>query len=83
MGNCGDGMMELLGSSVSPVTWFQYGKAWETWLALVSGRDVALSFQARLEVTLDYFLQLRDTGCSGTVAFRRLAGVSFYFCLLG
>lgn len=75
--------MDLLGSSVSPATWRQYGKAWEEWLVLVHGRDVAASAQSRLEVTLDYFLQLRGNGCSGSVAARRLAGVSFYFRVLG
>ncbi|XP_056385746.1 uncharacterized protein LOC130281967 [Hyla sarda] len=76
-------LMPLLESSMAASTWTGHGKAWNEWCLLVSGRNVAECPRLRLEVTVDYLLSLRSANFSALVARRRLAGVSFYFRLLG
>lgn len=75
--------MHMVRSSLAPATWTGYGKAWEEWLSLADGRRVDASDAVRLEVTVDYFLRLREQGVSAAVAQRRLAGISFNFKLRG
>lgn len=75
--------MDLIGASVTPGTWRQYGNAWAEWLSLVDSWDVATCDNNRLEVSLDSLLRLCSEGCSGLVASRRMAGDAFYFRLLG
>lgn len=73
--------MPLVCSSVAPATWNGYGKAWGEWLPLVGDREVATSDTARLEVTVDYILQLRGLGVSAALVQRRLSGLAFHFKL--
>ncbi|XP_056411358.1 uncharacterized protein LOC130355345 [Hyla sarda] len=75
--------MPLLESSMAASTWSGHGKAWKEWCLLVYGRNVSGCSDSRLEVTVDYLLSLRASHFSALVARRRLAGVSFYFRLLG
>lgn len=73
--------MPLVCSSVAPATWSGYGKAWGEWLPLVGDRQVATSETARMEVTVDYILQLRESGVSASLVQRRLSGLAFHFKL--
>lgn len=66
---------------MASATWSGYGKAWGEWLPLVGDRQVATSETARLEVTVDYILQLRDLGVSAALVQRRLSGLAFHFKL--
>lgn len=75
--------MNLISASVTPATWRQHGKAWTEWLPLVGLRRVAICVDSWLEVTVDYLMFLRDSGCSGLGAARRLSGIALHFRLLG
>lgn len=76
-------MMALIRSSVAPPTWGCYGKAWSEWVALVGDRRVESSESERLQVTVEYFLSLREAGLSAAVAQRRLSGLAFHFKIRG
>lgn len=83
MGFGGERLIPLVQSSVVPATWSGYGKAWGEWLNLVGGRRVDVDDSSRMEVTIDYMIQLRELGVSSAGAQKRLAGLSFHFKLRG
>lgn len=79
----GEQLMSLVSSSLAQSTWTGYGKVWEEWLGLASGRRVDVSDPVHLEVTVDYLLRLRDSNVSAAMAQRKLASISFHFKLRG
>ncbi|OCT76262.1 hypothetical protein XELAEV_18031458mg [Xenopus laevis] len=78
----GDEFMSLIQASVTAATWKGYGNAWTEWVQMGHGRSLA-SDADRLQLTIDYLLQVRANGYSATVAQRRLSGLAFYFKLAG
>ncbi|XP_040296264.1 uncharacterized protein LOC121008052 [Bufo bufo] len=83
LGHPAERLMPLIRASVAPRTWTGYGKAWAGWVALAGTHPVHSSVSDRLRITIDFILQAREAGVSAAVIQRRLAGVSFYFRLLG
>lgn len=79
----GERLLPLIRTSLAQSTWTTYGKAWEEWSSLIHDRQVDVSEAARLEVTVDFLLRLRDNGASAALAQRRLTGISFHFKLRG
>lgn len=75
-------VMALVGASVAPSTWNGHGKAWREWFQIAQGWECK-SRDELLGSTLQYLLQLRESGCSAAVAQKRLSGVRFHLLLRG
>lgn len=75
-------VMALVGASVAPSAWNGHGKAWLEWLHLAEGLEQR-GREELLGTTLQYLIQLREKGCSASVAQKRLSGVRFHLLLRG
>lgn len=68
---------------MTPATWSAYGKAWQGWWDCVGDLPVTSCAMARLQVTLEFLLRLRQSGATGVLAQHKLTGISFHFQLRG